>query len=247
MDGTRASAKAVLFSNMGYGEPGYVSRTYDGMGNIRSGGKRRRSRKGIFVLAAALLLLYLLHRPLFAAVGNLLVTEEAPQQSDVIVVLMGGVPDRIVQGVELYQERLGERIVMVRSHDLNNYELAESLALNIPGLVDINRDIARQLGVPQEGIIILQERADSTREEALAVRQYLEANKLHSLLLVTSRFHSTRAKKTFEQVLGSDFRVISMPSPYDPYDPDNWWRERRQLRDVFLEYQKLLSLYLFKR
>lgn len=247
MDDTRASVKAVLLSNTGYGEPGMVSRTYDGMGYVRYGGKQRRSRKGIFVLLAALLLLYLLHRPLLAAAGNLLVTEDAPQQSDVIVVLMGGVPDRIVQGVELYQERLGEKIVMVRSHDLNNYELAESLALDIPGLVDINRDIALQLDVPQEGVIILQERADSTREEALALRDYLESNKLHSLLLVTSRYHSTRAKKTFEQVLGRDYRVISMPSPYDPYDPDNWWRDRRQQRDVFLEYQKLLNLYLFKR
>ncbi len=232
----------------GYGEPGYVSRGYDGVGKIGSRGRRRRSRKGMFILMAVLLLLlYLLHRPLLAAVGNVLVTEDAPQQSDVIVVLMGGVPDRIVQGVELYQEGLADNMVMVRSHDLNNYELAETLALNIPGMVDINRDIAMQLGVPQERIIVLPERADSTRDEALAVQDYLQENDLDSLLLVTSRYHSTRAKKTFEQVLGSNYRVSSMPSPYDPFDPDSWWTERRQLRDVFLEYQKLLNLYLFKR
>ncbi len=234
---------------MGFGEPGYVGRSYDGMGSIGPRGRRRRSRKGMFILVAVLLLLllFLLHRPLFAAVGNVLVTEDAPQQSDVIVVLMGGVPDRIVQGVELYQEGLADIIVMVRSHDLNNYELAEALALNIPGNVDINSDIARQLGVPQERIIILDERADSTRDEALAVRDYLQANNLNSLLLVTSRFHSMRAKKTFEQVLGVDYRVNSMPSPYDPFNPDSWWKERRQLRNVFFEYQKLLNLYLFKR
>ncbi len=234
---------------MGFGEPGYVSRGYDGLGSIGPRGRRRRSRKGLFFLLAVLLLLllFLFHSPLLAAVGNVLVTEDAPQQSDVIVVLMGGVPDRIVQGVELYQKGFSNSIVMVRSHDLNNYELAETLALNIPGNVDINRDIAHQLGVPPQRITILEERADSTRDEALAVRDYMQEQELNSLLLVTSRFHSTRAKKTFEQVLGVDYRVNSMPSPYDPFNPDSWWKERRQLRNVFFEYQKLLNLYLFKR
>lgn len=228
-------------------EPGYVSRGYDGVGYIHQRRRQGRSWKKVFILLAILLLLYLLHRPILAAVGHALVTEDPPRQSDVIVVLMGGVPDRIVQGVELYQEGLADNVIMVRSHDLNNYDLAETLNLNIPGMVDINRNIALQLGVPQERIIILQERADSTRDEALAIRDYLQEHKLDSVLLVTSRYHSMRAKKTFEQVLGNGYQVVSMPSPFDLFDPDQWWKERRQQREVFFEYQKLLNLYLFKK
>ncbi|MEW5921535.1 MAG: YdcF family protein [Bacillota bacterium] len=230
-----------------YGEPGYVSRGYDGLGQIKLHNKRRRRWKKVIVLLAMLLLLYLFHAPLLAAVGSALIAEDSRQQGDVIVVLMGGVPDRIVQGVELYREGLAEKIVMVRSHDFTNFKLVETLALEIPGMVDINRDIALQLGVPKQHIVILEGRADSTRDEALAVRSYLQAHELYSLLLVTSRYHSLRAKKTFEQVLGKGYRVISLPSPYDPYDPHKWWTERRQLRDVFFEYQKLLNLYVFKK
>lgn len=237
-----------MINNPGYGEPGNVSRHYNGVGYMHSRPRKRRRWVALLVLlAAVLLLLILLHRPVLTLIGAALVTTDEPRQSDVIVVLMGGIPDRIVQGVELYEEGFAEFIVMVRSHDLNNYELAEALELEIPGAVDLNRDIALQLGVPQEHIIVLQGRADSTRDEALAVRDYLQANDLTSLLLVTSRYHSTRSKKTFEQVLGSDYEVTALPSPHDPFDPEQWWKERRQLRNVVLEYQKLVNLYLFRR
>jgi len=214
----------------------------------RKSSRKRNWKIAAVVLAAFLLLLLLLFRvPLLVALGNFVVSDDPLEEADVVVVLMGSIPDRIVQGVQLYERGYSGRIVMVRSHDFSNYELVEALGMELPGSVDINRDIALHLGVPAGDITILDERADSTWDEAVAVKGYLRHKDYDSLLLVTSRFHSTRSKKTFERVLGERFTIISHPSPYDPYDPRDWWRCRRQARNLLFEYQKLLNLYLFQR
>ena len=179
-------------------------------------------------------------------VGSVLVTEDPLYAADVIVVLMGGVPDRIVHAVELYRKGYGARIIMVRSRDFSNYEIIDALELDLPGMMDISRNIALQFGVPDASIVIIDDLADSTWDEALAIKEYMEQQGERSLILVTSKYHSARAKKTFSKVLGDGCRVISRPSPYDPFDPNDWWKDRRQSRNVFFEYQKLLNFYLFR-
>jgi hypothetical protein len=36
-----------------------------------------------------------------------------------------------------------------------------------------------------------------------------------------------------------------IPSSYSKYDPEAWWKNPKQLREVLLEYQKLVY-YFFK-
>jgi len=122
----------------------------------------------------------------------------------------------------------------------------EALGLEIPETVDVNRDIALQLGVPARDIVILEAGADSTWDEALAVKDFLERQGKESVVLVTSRYHSTRAKKTFEKVLGGGYKVISCPSRYDPFDPEEWWKHRRP-QDLFHEARILDRYYMESR
>lgn len=203
--------------------------------------------KAVVIVTAAFACLALYFRePVLMAVGDALVARDLLQETDCIVVLMGSIPDRIVHAVELYRQGYGKSIVMVRSHDFSNYELIDELDLDLPGGADINRDIALQLGVLEEDLIILGARADSTWEEATVFREYMRTQGIRSLVLVTSRSHSARAKKTFEKVLGDGCRILSSPSPYDPFDPADWWKHRRYAKQVFFEYQKLLNLSLFQ-
>ncbi len=66
---------------------------------------------------------------------------------------------------------------------------------------------ALRLGVPERDIVVLEARADITWDEAVAVRDFLEEQGKDSLILVTSRYRSARAKKTFEKMLGNDYKV----------------------------------------
>ena len=48
--------------------------------------------------------------------GQWLVAEDDLQASDMIVVLMGSLPDRILQAVDIYNERYSEKLVFVNSY-----------------------------------------------------------------------------------------------------------------------------------
>lgn len=213
--------------------------------------EKRKSRinnckLALIVIAALIAALILFREPLLARAGNALVASDPLREADAIVVLMGSVPDRIVHGAELYKEGYSRRLVMVRTKEYEAYDIMEELDLDIPGLVDINKDIALQLGVPQKDIIVLDHGSDSTFDEAVAVKDYLEANNKTTVIVVTSKYHSARAKETFARVTGNDFEIILSPSPYDPFDPDQWWKHRAHARSLFFEYLKLINLYLFQ-
>jgi len=201
---------------------------------------------GIVVLAIVLLII-LLREPLMEKKGEFLVSEDVVQEADVIVVLMGGVPERILHGADLYLEGYADEIVMMRTRSMEDYaDLIEARGLKIPETVDINRNIALQVGVPSEDIVIVNAGVDSTWDEAEAAGWYIEKKGKESVILVTSRYHSMRARQTFARVLDDEVKIISSPSPYDTFEPDEWWRHRHHTRSLILEYQKLLNLYFFQ-
>lgn len=214
----------------------------------REEGKRGLARwqKAALVLVGMALVLLLFREPLMVQAGRALVARDEVKEADVIVVLMGSLPDRVVHGAELFKKGYADRLVMVRTREYEDYEIMETLDLEIPGPVDLNLDVARQLGVQEEDVVILDEGSDSTYDEAVAMRGYLEETGEDSMILVTSKYHSARSKKTFERVLGEEVRIISSPSPHDFFEPEGWWKCRTQTRNVILEYQKFLNLYLFQ-
>jgi len=201
---------------------------------------------GVLVLVTVLLVI-LLREPLMIKKGEFLVSEDIVQEADVIVVLMGGVPERILHGADLYLEGYADKMVMMRTRSMDDYaDLIETRGLKIPETVDINRNIALQLGVPSEDIVVLNAGVDSTWDEAEATGWYLEKKEKESVIVVTSKYHSMRARQTFARVLDDEVRIISSPSPYDTFAPDEWWRHRHHTRSLILEYQKLLNLYFFQ-
>lgn len=179
--------------------------------------------------------------------GHFLVAEDQPQHSDIIVLLMGSGPDRMLGAVELYQGGYGEKIVMVRNM-VGGYDLVVSKGVKIPHDTDIAKTVAVQLEVPQGKVVILPGDALSTQDEACRVRDYLRANNdIDSMIVVTSKYHSGRAKKIFIKAMSSldrEVRVLSCPSPYDDFDAERWWQSREDLKRGVQEYAKLLNFYL---
>lgn len=199
------------------------------------------------LLFLLLLFLFLFRSSLLQALGEYLVTDDPLEEVDLIVILQGSIPDRILHGIALYQGGFGKEILMVRSHDFSCYQLMEEYQLRLPGHVDLNYQVAIEQGVAPDDIIILPGQADSTFDEALIIRDYLARERKASLLLITSKYHATRSLKIFNHVVGDDIVIISSPSPYDPFDSALWWQERRMARSLLLEYLKLMNFYLFQR
>lgn len=220
-------------------------------------------------VAVVLILVFVFFENLLVFVGSVVLEQEEPRRASYIVVLQGSIPDRVVYGVELYEEGYADTILMVESHSFSNYELLEKHDLDIPSNVQINKQVALQMGVNEDDVKILPGKVDSTRQEAKAVGEYLYEGQLDQanqeaagregepgkeertleILLVTSEFHSNRAKLIFQQELSrknqEEAEIISTPSPYDPFCPDEWWHDRRQMRNLFMEYLKLINFYTF--
>lgn len=189
-------------------------------------------------------------RLLLPSIGETLVTEDEPEKSDLIVVLMGGGLNRVFGAVDLYSLDYGEKILMVENYQAG-YNEADLKGISVPRDAEIFKLTAVQMGVPVEAIIILPGDAKSTQDEALVVRNYLqEHEELHSMIIVTSPSHSARAKKVFVWALADlnrDIKVLSCPNSYDSFNASNWWQSRDDAERVFLEYVKFINFYLSDR
>jgi uncharacterized SAM-binding protein YcdF (DUF218 family) len=200
-----------------------------------------------FVTTLAIILsVLLLGRLSLPSLGNYLVAEDEPQQSDIIVLLMGSGPDRMLGAVDLFKQGYADHIVMVRNM-VRGYDLVVSQGVKIPHDTDIAKEVAVQLGVPEEKITVLPGDALSTQDEALQVREYLKSETdIESLIIVTSKSHSGRAKKIFVKAMSSidrEVQVISCPTQYDDFNAEGWWQSREDLKRGVLEYLKLMNFY----
>jgi len=179
--------------------------------------------------------------------GQWLVALDELQESDMIVVLTGGVPDRILQAVDIYNARYSDKIVLVNSYRVD-YDIFMERGVEIPpGDAQLSKMAAIDLGVPEENILILEGNARSTQDEALIIREYIRNNRaIESIILVTSKYHSGRSKKIFRKALSSldrKINIYSSPSKYDPFNVNQWWKDRGDIESLVLEYLKLANFY----
>ncbi len=206
-----------------------------------------KNPKKLFITLAIILAVILLGRLSLPALGTYLVAQDEPQQSDIIVLLMGSGPDRMLGAVDLYKQGYADEIVMARNM-VSGYDLVVSQGIKIPHDTGIAKEVAVQMGVPAKKIIILPGDASSTLDEAIAVREYLKSESgIDSLIIVTSKSHSGRAKKIFDKAMNSldrEIRVISCPTRYDNFNAERWWQNREDLERGALEYLKLFYFFV---
>jgi uncharacterized SAM-binding protein YcdF (DUF218 family) len=203
--------------------------------------------KRLFITLAIILAVLLLCRLSLPSLGTFLISQDEPQPSDIIVLLMGSGPDRMLEAVDLYKQGYADQIVMVRNM-VRGYDLVVSQGVKIPHDSDIAKEVAEQLGVPVENITVLPGDALSTQDEAIQVREYLKGEpNINSLIIVTSKSHSGRAKKIFVKAMSSidrEIKLLSCPTEYDDFNVDRWWKDREDLKRGALEYLKLMHFYV---
>ena len=198
-------------------------------------------------LLIAIIVLMLLIAFIFPRLGNWLVTEDEISESDAIVVLMGSVPDRILEAVDIYNEGYSNQIIMVNSH-MVAYDALLSRGVEIPGDAQLAVMAANALDVPYDNLKVIKGEAKSTQDEAIIIREYLRRNKdINSIILVTSKYHSSRSEKIFTKALDDldrDITIISRPSKYDNFNEKKWWQDREDIARIVTEYMKYLNYYV---
>jgi uncharacterized SAM-binding protein YcdF (DUF218 family) len=108
------------------------------------------------------------------------------------------------------------------------------------------KDMVVNLGVPPT-VILTEEKSNTTITNARYSAEVIRPYGFHSILLVTSSYHSRRATRMFRDTLGSDVQVHSWPVPNDGVDLARWWLYPQAWRTVASESIQLFSWIILRR
>ena len=210
----------------------------------------RRCTRAAAILAAALIAvggaLYLSRAPILGWVGRALVTEDPLQPAGAIVVLGGGTPGREIEGAALYAAGLSRRVVLPHVPEGPEVRVLLERHISAERVNELRQRVLRESGVPDEAVVRLPQFVDSTFEEASAVVAWASRERVTSLLVVTSRFHTRRVRLTYGRAVagrGISVRIRAVDIG-ETFRPEDWWRSRAGLRVGLFELQKLMLYYL---
>ena len=176
----------------------------------------------IFLLAV----LYLARHPIFRLVGEGWVVEDTLDHSDAILVLSDDnfYADRATRASQVYRQGLAP-IVVASGRRLRPYAGVAEL---------IEHDLIER-GVPKDKILRVAHDSDNTREEAITLAQVAKQKKWHSIIVVTSNFHTRRARYIFSHVFPNDTKVRITGARDGDFDPARWWEKRLSVKDLSRE------------
>ena len=140
---------------------------------------------------------------------------------------------RIVKAGELV--RAGYVPAVLVSGPAGAYGLHES---------DLAIPFAVRQGFPAEWFIAFPHNGLSTREEAALMLEELRRRKVSSFLLVTSTYHTARARRIFlaaERAMGYGPQVRTVAASDEFFQPNSWWRNRQGQKLAFMEWSKTVA------
>jgi len=197
-----------------------------------------KQRGGIISSLIALLFLvvfcsalYLARRPLLRLAGESWIVDESLDRADAIIVLSDDnfYADRVTRAAELMRE--GKAPVVVASgRRLRPYA----------GIAELMQHDLIERGVSKEKIIAFPQDADNTREEAEALRNLVLEKKWSSVLIVTSNYHTRRARYIFRHVFPQGVALAVVSARDGDFDPQQWWEKRKSFKELTREVAGML-------
>jgi uncharacterized SAM-binding protein YcdF (DUF218 family) len=212
----------------------------------RKGGTINRLKWIFFLFFVFYTLLSAFRTPILTGLGEYLIVEHSPEESDLIVCLAGGNVERELAAADAFQRGLAPIIFMAREESTDVYDLLRKRGIDYPEDVDLMMKLLEQLGISRSVFFTSDRTVESTIDEAEYIRDFVIEKGYKSLILITSPTHSRRVWLTFKKVFEeNDVHLLSLPTSYSTFNPEDWWEQRRYVRDVIIEYQKLVY-YTYK-
>lgn len=178
-------------------------------------------------------MLYLLRGPILRGFVEWWVVDEPLEPAQAIVVLAGDNREgqRVRRGVELLQAGLAPRLVLSGASLRSNFSEAKLMEQD-----------ALAFGAQPEQLLPAPHDADSTLEEALALRAVLARHNFRNIIVVTSNYHTRRARLIFRGVYQKQGTIVRVSAaPDSRFRPASWWQDPEGFKLLWFELQK--SLY----
>src|SRR5215813_6858769 len=171
----------------------------------------------LIVLFVFLLVLYLARHPLMRFAAEAWIIEDNPERADAIVVLSDDnyYADRASHAADLYRHNMAP-LVVASGRKLRPYA----------GVAELMEHDLIERGVPKDKVLRYPHQAENTHEEAIALRPLALERKWRSVIIVTSSYHTRRARYIFAHVFPSSIAVRASGAKDGDFDPDSWWERR---------------------
>jgi uncharacterized SAM-binding protein YcdF (DUF218 family) len=172
----------------------------------------------LIFLVVLLAALFLVRHSLMTAAGEWLVVSDPLTPANAIILLSGDDVrgDRAARAAQLY--KAGWAPVVVASGSQIRPYLSEA---------DLEMRDLTQDGVPATAIVPLRQSDLYTLSEARDLRRLALARQWHRVIVVTSNYHTRRARYIFRHVFPASIEVAVTPAPDVGFQPDSWWESRQ--------------------
>ena len=195
----------------------------------------------LFIFIALYLVITFYRIPLLVALGKYLIVEHEPAKAEVIVCLAGQNIERALAVVDAYRKGLAPSLFIAKEAKPDGFDYLKRNVGGYPDSLDLFKEIIKGFNIPEDMIFSPEERVDNTLDEVRLVRKFMLERGFTSLIVITSLTHSRRAWLTFKKVFkDDDITIISLPSHYQIFNPKDWWTKRKNIKDLLIEYQKLI-------
>ena len=198
----------------------------------------RSSRRGcsclptLLLAVLALAVLYVFRFSILTAAGQFLISAEPPRKADIIVSLAG--------------DEFGLRVLTAGQLVREGYA-PYAVVSGIPELLMSEADelirFAELHGYPPSYFRPLRHASDSTKSEEALIAQELKTRGVHSVLLVTSNYHTRRAGALMRRI-APWLEVHTIAAPDRFFTADGWWKSRAGQRTFLYEWLKTFSAWV---
>lgn len=175
---------------------------------------------------------------ILTAIGGILIIADPLKKADAVVVLSGGSDlSRMQEAARLYKDKYADMFILTETgQELRNFNESATFYFQLQ---------AMDMGVPSGAILITEQHASSTYEEAKAVRKLLEQRQFKSCIVVTDPFHTFRTRLIFREVFqDSGITVRVRPVRGHWYRSTTWWTTAEGREATIQEYIKIFGYFL---
>jgi uncharacterized SAM-binding protein YcdF (DUF218 family) len=182
--------------------------------------------------------------------GQKLIIDNPAEKADVAIVLTTGADylPRLLQAAKLYRDKRVPRILINGNRKTDAIRKLEQQGfISECKWYENSVQILSMYGVPRNAIwTISAEDVFDSVSEAQVIKPFLTKQNVSKLIITTSKFHTRRSRYVWQKVMGKNYSISTSAAAEDPFDPNNWWNDGRQIKQVMGEYGSM-AYYLWKQ
>jgi hypothetical protein len=200
---------------------------------------KRKLALGLLLLALAFLFLFLFRSSWLSAIGRSVMAQDEFGKAEVAVVLNSTFPKGILEAADLYSEGKVGTILLMKERVPDGFEEFSKRGLQVSDAQTFQFDLLQKLKVAERDIFLSTIVCESTRQEAFALKTFLDEHpSLKNIVIIGRKPQTRRTKALMRRILPSEVSIFVRASRHERLTDRNWWKDTWYLREISEELLK---------